>query len=72
MVTDFGDVMRWLIPLFMAFSAGVGAYVGVLKAIGTLRLELHRELARRDVTLVQHEERLRTVEETVRDLRSEV
>ena len=67
-MADFGSIVRWLVPLLMAFSAGVGAYIGVLKAIATLRLEMHRELAQRDVVIAEHEQRIRTSEDRIRSL----
>ena len=61
-MTDLAGIIRWTIPLLMAFSSAVGAYIGVLHALAAMRLELYRELARRDLQLEGHEQRLHVLE----------
>jgi len=65
---DISAVVKWGVPLLLALSSGVGAYIGVLQAIAALRLEFYKEMNRRDVVLEAHNERIRAVEQHVRSL----
>ncbi len=68
---DIGSVVKWGVPLLLAFSSGVGAYIGVLQAIAALRLEFYKEMNRRDLAIEAHGERIKALEEDVRSLADE-
>jgi hypothetical protein len=65
-------MIRLFMPASIMISAGLGAYIGVLRAIAALRLELHQELSKRDVRIESHEERIEALRCDCDDLEREV